>query len=158
VDSNAGLDADTIRAKGVRGNPDVSALASLDKNKLCIMVWNYHDDDVPGPVARISIKLSGLPFLSNAKVTEYRIDQEHSNAYAAWQRMGSPQSPLPDQYAELEKAGQLAQFDTPQDVTVSNGNATFQVTLPRQAVSLFVLEQNQAAGCRFHGTETIAHR
>ena len=34
VESSAGLDADIIRPRNVRENPDVSALASLDKNKL----------------------------------------------------------------------------------------------------------------------------
>jgi hypothetical protein len=29
----------------------VAALASLDKKKLCIMVWHYHDDGVAGPDA-----------------------------------------------------------------------------------------------------------
>jgi len=140
VESSAGLDADTIRAKGVRRNPDVSALASLDKNKLCVMVWNYHDDDVPGSDAKISLKFNGLPSLSNAKVTEYRIDQEHSNSYAAWQKMGSPQSPSPDQYAELEKAGQLARIEPPPAIVMNGGTASLPVTLPRQAVSLLVLE------------------
>jgi len=158
VESSAGLDADTIRAKGIRGNPDVSALASLDKNKLCIMVWNYHDDDVPGPAANIDLSLSGLEMQGSVKVTQYRVDQEHSNSYTAWQKMGSPQSPSPDQYAELEKAGQLARLDSPQDIVVSNGKAMFHVTLPRQAVSLFVLEQSQEAGYPFHATGSIAHQ
>jgi len=140
AESSAGLDADTIRTKGVRGTPDVSALASVDNNKLCVMVWNYHDDDVPGPAAKIDLTLSGLTAQGPVKVTQYRIDQEHSNSYAAWQKMGAPQPPSLDQYAELEKAGQLAQFDTPQQITVSGGKTTLQVTLPRQAVSLFVLE------------------
>ncbi len=140
VESSAGLDADTIRAKGIRGNPDVSALASLDKNKLCVLVWNYHDDDVPGPAAKISLNLSGLPSILNVKVTEYRIDQEHSNSYAAWQKMGSPQPPSPNQYAELAKAGQLAQIENPPAVVVDGGAASFPVTLPRQAVALFVLK------------------
>jgi xylan 1,4-beta-xylosidase len=140
VTSSSGIDVDTIRASSVRGSPDVSALASLDKNKLCVLVWHYHDDDVPGPAAKISLNLSGLPPLSNAKVTEYRIDQDHSNSYAAWQKMGSPQSPSPDQYAALEKAGQLAQIDNPPTIIVNGGTASLPFTLPRQAVSLFVLE------------------
>jgi xylan 1,4-beta-xylosidase len=140
VESSAGLNAETIRAQGVRGTPDVSALASLDQNKLCVLVWHYHDDDVPGPAAAISLNLSGLPLPSNVKVTEYRIDQEHSNSFAAWRKMGSPQSPSPDQYAELEKAGGLARIDTPHVMTWVGGVASLPVILPRQAVSLFVLE------------------
>lgn len=140
VTSSSGLDADTIRAKGVRGNPDVSALASLDKNRLCVMVWHYHDDDVSGPAAKISLNFNGLPATANVKVTEYRIDQEHSNSYAVWQKMEAPQSPSPDQYAELQKAGQLSQIEIPRAIIVNGGAASLPITLPRQAVSLLVLE------------------
>ena len=38
VESSAGLDEETIRAKSVREHPDVSALASLDKNRLCVLL------------------------------------------------------------------------------------------------------------------------
>jgi xylan 1,4-beta-xylosidase len=52
VESSTGMTADLIRASNVRNNnADVSALASLDKNKLAVMVWHYHDDDLPGPAA-----------------------------------------------------------------------------------------------------------
>jgi xylan 1,4-beta-xylosidase len=140
VQSSSGFDADTIRTKGVRGNPDVSAVASLDKNKLCILVWHYHDDDVPGPAANVSLNLIGLPAASNVKVTEYRIDQEHSNSFATWNQMGSPQQPTPDQYTQLEKAGQLAQIDTPHVITSNGGISSLNILLPRQAVSLVVLD------------------
>ena len=47
VESSSGLDAETILKSGVRGQPDVSALATLDKNRLAVLVWHYADDDVP---------------------------------------------------------------------------------------------------------------
>src|SRR5205823_12206777 len=48
VESSAGLDAKTILSKGVRESPDVSAIASIDKDRLAVLVWHYHDDDVVG--------------------------------------------------------------------------------------------------------------
>ena len=82
VESSAGLDAETIRSSGVRGSPDVSALASLDKNKLAVLVWHYHDDDLPGPDAAVELALDNLPFANGAaKLTHYRIDADHSNSY-----------------------------------------------------------------------------
>jgi xylan 1,4-beta-xylosidase len=75
------MNAETIRAKGVRGNPDVSAFASLDKNKLAVLVWHYHDDDLPGPPAAVELTLESVPFASGrASLTEYRIDATHSNS------------------------------------------------------------------------------
>ena len=44
------------------------------------------------------------------------------------------------QYAELEKAGQLAELKSPQRVRVKNGRLDLHFELPRQAVSLLVLE------------------
>ena len=49
VESSSGMNADLILARGVRGNPDVSAVASLDSKKLTVLVWHYHDVDEPRP-------------------------------------------------------------------------------------------------------------
>ncbi len=140
VKSSAGLDAQSILKSGVRGSPDVSALAGLDKNKLTVLVWHYHDDDVPGPDADLDLTLAGLPFANgDATLTQYRIDADHGNSYSAWLKMGSP-LPLSDgQHAELEKAGQLAELEPAKTLTVKDGNAEIKVSLPRQAVSLLVL-------------------
>jgi xylan 1,4-beta-xylosidase len=141
AESDAAVPLDTIVRSGVRGKPDVAALASLDKNKLCVIAWHYHDDDVPGPAADVEVVLSGLP-LSNGQVqwTQYRIDEDHSNAYAAWKRLGSPQQPSPEQYAQLEKSGRLAAIEARDPVLAKDGRASLRLTLPRQAVSLVVFE------------------
>jgi xylan 1,4-beta-xylosidase len=140
VTSSGGLDAETIRKSNVREQPDISAQASLDTNKLAVLVWYYHDDDLPGPDAAIDLALSGVPFPSGeATLTQYRIDTDHSNSYEAWRRMGSPQSPSPAQYAELEKAGQLTTLGQPETIHVNDGRAGVKFNLPRQAVSLLVL-------------------
>jgi xylan 1,4-beta-xylosidase len=143
VTSSADAGIEGLLKDGVRGNPDVYALTGLEPKKLSIMVWNYHDDDVPGPDAAVDLQLSGLPLdTGNAKLTHYRIDHDHSNAYTAWQQMGSPQQPSADQYAQLEKAGQLALLNDPETVPVQGGKTSIKITLPRQAVSLLVLEWN----------------
>jgi len=126
---------------GVRARADVSAFASLDKNKLYVLVWHYHDDDVPGPDAAVELTLDGLPLRSGkARLREYRIDADHSNAFDAWQKMGSPRNPSPQQYAQLEKAGQLAAIGGPEMIRVKNAAAAVQLRLPRQPVSLLVFE------------------
>ena len=67
---------------------------------------------------------------------EFRIDDQHSNAFAEWKRMGSPQNPTPEQYRKLEAAGHLAQIGDVQNITAKNGQTVLKLTLPRQAVSL----------------------
>ncbi len=141
VESSMGLTADAIRGSNVRGDPDVSALASLDKNRLCVLIWHYHDDDVAGPAAAVDLQLDGLPIANGtATLTQYVIDADHSNSYEAWKRMGSPMEPTPEQYAQLEKAGKLAEPGAPQKILVENGKAAVQLKLRRQAVSLLVIE------------------
>ena len=69
-----------------------------------------------------------------------RIDADHSNAYTVWQRLGSPESPSPEQYAQLEAASELASVSGPSSVAIENTRVTLAFTLPRQAVSLLILE------------------
>ncbi len=140
AESDPASSLDQILRSGVRDTPDVSALASLDGKKLCVLVWHYHDDDVPGPVAEVELTWNRLPLANGAaSVEHFRIDDDHSNAFTAWKRMGSPQQPTPDQYAKLEKAGLPSTLGAPGAVRVEGGKATVKFTLPRQAVSLLQL-------------------
>ncbi len=38
-------------------------------------------------------------------LTAYRIDNEHSNSYEVWKKMGSPQNPTAEQIANWKKQG-----------------------------------------------------
>lgn len=140
--SDGAIDLDAMIASGVRGKPDVGALASRDAKKVTVMAWHYHDDDVAGPDAAVTLAIDGLGLKSgNAKLTHYRIDAAHSNAYTVWQKMGAPAAPSPAQVKELEAAGQLARLGgAPATIAVADGRASLPITLPRQAVSLVVVE------------------
>ena len=50
-----------IRDKGVRGAPDISALAARSARSATVLMWNYHDDDLPAPAAPITLTIEGLP-------------------------------------------------------------------------------------------------
>jgi xylan 1,4-beta-xylosidase len=141
VNSSGAVGLDTILKEGVREKPDVSALATFDKNKVCVMLWHYHDEDIPGPQADVKLTLSGLPVRSGTlQIRHYRIDQQCSNAYTLWKKMGSPQSPTAQQYIQLEKAGHLAEIDGRKSCTVKNNQVILELDMPRQAVSLLVFE------------------
>jgi xylan 1,4-beta-xylosidase len=142
AESSAQIPLDSITKDGVRGAPDVGVLASRDSNRITAMVWHYHDDDVAGPDAAVSLAVDGLPgSLKSARLTHHRIDQHHSNAYAEWLRMGSPVAPNEQQYATLEKVSALTSLTVaPAEVAVTAGSAKLDFALPRQGVSLLVLE------------------
>jgi xylan 1,4-beta-xylosidase len=134
--SDADAGAAAIRKAGVRGEkPDVAALASRGERKLTILVWHYHDDVVVGPDANVQLALNGLPAEAKVTLRHYRVDAKHSNAFATWKEMGSPQPPSAEQYAALVKAGKLQELEPAREVSSKDG-VTF--ALPRQGVSLLV--------------------
>jgi xylan 1,4-beta-xylosidase len=129
---------DDILAKGVRGDADVGVLASRGEDSLAVLVWHYHDDDVPGPEARVKLTITGLPRGVRAHA-HFRIDEDHSNSYAAWRRMGSPIAPDKKAWDSLRAAAQLTAMQEAADSGVSRGRAEYTFALPRQAVSLLVI-------------------
>ena len=137
VHSDNAVALEAILKEGVRAKPDVAALASVDTNKLCVLVWHYHDDDVRGPDAAIDLTLQGVNF-TKANLEHFRIDQEHSNAFTTWLKLGSPPQPTAEQYAQLERAGRLATFEPKKTVQAENGRLSVAFKLPRQGVSLLV--------------------
>lgn len=140
--SSDAVPLDAILRDGVRGDPDVGALASREGNKVFVMAWHYHDDDVPGPEAAVSLSVGGLPAVAReARLSHFRVDEHHGNAYGTWRRMGSPVAPDRKQYAELQEASRLTPLTgAPASVAVRDGVATLEFTLPRQGVSLVELE------------------
>jgi xylan 1,4-beta-xylosidase len=141
VASTADPGVEMMRTEGVRGAPDVSALASLEDQRICVMVWHYHDDDLPGREAAVGLTVTGLPWANGVvQAKHYRIDATHSNAYEFWKRLGSPQSPTTEQYAQLEKAGRLGILET-RSLRTEGGRINCRLELPRQAVSLLVIER-----------------
>jgi len=136
--STAGLATADVRDRSVREAADVSAMAARDARSASVLVWNYHDDDLPGTPADVSLTIAGLP-PGRPTLAHYRVDADHGNAYSRWKAMGSPQSPTPAQYAELERAGALTKLEPDRRMTVTNGTVHLDFALPRQGVSLVKL-------------------
>ncbi len=133
--SDAQVPLEEVIAKGVQGQADVGTIATRTADgHVALLLWHYHDDDVAGPDAQLSISLKGLK-TAPGSATLWRVDKTHANAFAAWQAMGSPQSPDQNQYAQLEKASQL-QAKT---VSVTAGKS-ISLRLPRQGVALLVVD------------------
>lgn len=138
VSGNMAYDFLRVRDSSVRREADINALASYENKTASVMVWNYHDEDLPASASPVSVTIKNIP-AKKALLTHYRIDDQHSNSYEVWKKMGSPQQPGPEQIKELEKAGQLAKLETPKTVRIKNGLAIIQLELPRQGVSLLQL-------------------
>ncbi len=135
--SSSALPTGDILRAGVRGQPDINAIATRKGRELEVLIWNYHDDDLPADPAPIDLIVSGLPAgVSRALLEHYRVDSNHSNSFTAWKEMGSPESPSPAQHQQLEAAGQLQILNSPAWIPIERGGAHLQFSLPRQGLSL----------------------
>lgn len=134
--SSAQVGLDDIMGKGVRGAADVGVLATRGPDgKLAVLAWHYHDDDVAGPAADVTLSLKGLGAGALRKVNQWRIDQANGNAFAAWQAMGAPQSPDQKQALALEAASRMQPAEIA-PLAVRDGQAELRFRLPRQGVTL----------------------
>ncbi|MDR2145149.1 MAG: beta-xylosidase [Tannerella sp.] len=135
VKSSDPFSAEQMTVSSVRENADVNALASTESGSAAVMIWNYHDDDTPAEASNISLEVGGIPS-GRVLVSHYRIDNNYSNSYEVWKKMGSPQNPTAEQYSELERSGQLQLFASPLWADVEGGVLKLDFELPRHGVSL----------------------
>jgi len=144
AESTGSIPLADVVANSVTASPDVNATATLitwDKGRdVNVLLWNYHDADVPAPPAEIHLTIDGLRS-KTATASEFRVDEIHSNAYRAWQQMGSPAHPTPGETKQLEKAGALEQTVPAHTLNVKNGKAEIDLALPRQGVALVRLRE-----------------
>ncbi|MBI4893483.1 MAG: beta-xylosidase [Acidobacteria bacterium] len=104
--SSAGaVGLDEMLQAGVAGRPDVGVLATRRNGKVWVMLWHYHDADMPGPDAEVELSVAGLS--RPAMVREWRVDEEHGNAFAVWKQMGSPAEVTERQRVEIERRAGL---------------------------------------------------
>ena len=138
--STGAVSLNALIRTGARQNSDVDPLATHAPRQASILAWNYHDIDAPAPSTATFINVQGVPAgVNRVLLTQYRIDNTHSNAYTAWLQMGSPQHPDGRQYAQLQAAGQLQLLTSPMWLDVQNGMLQFSSDMPRQSIALFQL-------------------
>ena len=138
--SSANLPIENIVAEGVRHEPDINVLAARNEREIQVLIWNYHDDDVPADPAAVELTVDGIPIdVSRALLMHFRIDSEHSNAFSAWKKLGSPELLSDPMREELDRAGQLQQLSSPKWVAIKDGVLHLSVELPRQGLSLMQL-------------------
>ena len=138
--SSGALPAEDIAHAGVRAQPDIGVIAARKDHEVEVLIWNYHDDDVPVAPAAIDLLITGLPReVSRGLMENFRDDANHSNSFTVWKEMGSPQSPTPAQNEQLQSAGQLNLVSSPEWIPIQEGAVRLQFALPRQGLSLLRL-------------------
>lgn len=136
VENSSAASLDSLLDSGVKGPPDVHSIASANEHSVAVLVSNYHDSAKDGPPADIDLNLTGLPPRTRMLMQHFRVDDEHSDSYETWKKMGSPQQPTPAQRSQLEAACQLQSLESPRWVTADDGHIRLRFQLPLHGVSL----------------------
>jgi xylan 1,4-beta-xylosidase len=138
--SSAGPDREAVLHPNEARIEGVDGFATKGEHEITVMVWNYKEEDVTGPARNVSIQIAGLPTaVKSAEVEEFRVDEERSNSFTAWKKMGSPQKPGAEEYAKLEKAGQLERVNGPAKIALIDGRSELTTELPHEGIVLFRL-------------------
>ncbi|UCG49816.1 MAG: hypothetical protein JSU94_08535 [Phycisphaerales bacterium] len=138
--SSGSAGIERILEDSFRGEPDIDGLAAATDETVQVLVWNYHDDIAPAAPAsvQLTVEMPG-PSGSRARVTHYRIDGTHSNAYTRWLSLNSPQQPTLAVMAELRAAAELELLEPIRFSDVADGQLRLDFELPRHGVSLIEL-------------------
>jgi len=146
LSSSGALPLDDLLATGVRAEPDVDGMATLNGTTIQVLVWNYHDDLVAVPATPVHLTLKVPPsFGSSVKVSHLRVDESHGDAYTVWVSQGMPASPSADEILALQQAMEPAPLVADGTLTVAaGGSLALDFELPRFGVSLVTITPTAA--------------
>jgi len=125
------------KMSGERLALDGDGMAARGAHDVSVMVWNYADDETAVHERTVRLRVTGVPN-GPAAIHRFVIDQQHSNAWTVWKRIGSPQMPSRAQYAELEKAGGLEELRV-EPVRIRDGEFHTSIEMSGESVELMVI-------------------
>lgn len=141
LNNSTGRSLDELMKPESRAITDVDGVATSGDRTVSVILWHHHDDGTPGLPQNVELSIQGLPSgIRNVKLSHYRIDEHHSNAYTVWQEMGSPQNPTEHQINILNKASELTLLSPRRNKKTRNGSLRLSTLMPRHSVSLVRLE------------------
>lgn len=131
--------------ESTRSDAEVDGLAALNEatGAVTAALW-YHVDDqyATAPPAEVTLTLRNLPSGGTPPtVRHWPIDDRHSNAYTAWQGMGRPQDPTPEQLNTLRTRQGLEEGAAVTATPNPDGSLTLTLSLPLHALSLLEVRQ-----------------
>lgn len=138
VNNSNSLSLQSIIDSSVRGKYYINGLSTIDAHNMYIMLWNYHDDENKKNDAHVNLILKNIT-AKNITLSSYLVDEDHSNAYTLWKKMGSPQDVSPGQFSRLQQGGQLRENIKAKRLNAVNGSLNYELVLQGQAVTLLKL-------------------
>jgi xylan 1,4-beta-xylosidase len=140
--------AGDILTNGVRGQPEIDGMATLDGATVQILVWNYHDDIVTVAATPVHLAIQvPASFGSSVRVSHLRVDDMHGDAYAVWVSQGMPASPSAAEVAALQQAMDPSPLVPDATLAVAaDGLVGVDFELPRFGVSLVTIQAATGVG------------
>jgi xylan 1,4-beta-xylosidase len=132
-----------LMSGGGTGNDGVDALAtkSANEDEVQIIVYNYYSTVKTTGSDSVTVNVSNLPAALAGKevfVTQFLVDETHSNPYSVWVGQSKPTNPTEAQWQAMRKAQHLALAQAVSKKTVDTTFST-SFTLNRQGATLITL-------------------
>ena len=134
---------------GTAGADGVNAMVteSASGDELQILVYNYYKtlNTASSPADNVTVNVSNLPTALAGKsvyVTQFLVDETHSNPYNVWASQGNPASPTEAQWQAMRAAQHLALAQPVAQQTVTTSFSTT-FSLNRQAGTLILVGVNR---------------
>lgn len=120
---------------------DISGFAVKGiNNETQIVVFSHHNDRDQKESNTVNLVVSNLMDKKDVTISHYRIDAEHSNAYAEWVRQGSPLYPDDMQYKAIKSRDNLEKLEKDRIVEVTDNKAEITFDIGAHGVSYLVIK------------------
>jgi xylan 1,4-beta-xylosidase len=116
----------------IKVDSDSALLTRRKDGTLVLALWNYSPPGEVGPPKMIRLQFKG-PELKQA--VTWRVDNDHGDFHAVYEKMGAPRYPTQTQIAELRKAAQLP---PPEDRLIKDGQMI--LSLPSHGLAVIELK------------------
>ena len=127
---------------GTREGPEIDGWATCGgEDSLEVLLYCHHDDWDRKEEFDITLNLKNLPMNGTVRITHYRIDADHSNPCAQWEKLGKPDWPNEGQRAAILSRSGLEFLTAPEDAEVANGTLELRFTLPVHGISLIQIQK-----------------
>ena len=134
------LQPDRLKVNGNLPGARLGIIPTVGNDQLAFIVYNFNetDDDLSIKDA-VLVNVEGLPADTKMNYQMYILDREHNNTHALWLKAGAPESPdqLPESWFKKANRLEYAQKTISSD---QSGRTSFNVTLPRHSMQLFVID------------------
>ncbi len=137
-------DLDPLSFRGLNGEeegPEIDGWATCGKESVQVLLYCHHDDWDRAGVFDVTLTLEHLPMEGTVRVAHYRIDAEHSNACAEWERQGRPDWPEEEQRRAMISRSGLELLEPPAAAEVREGSLEQRFTLPVHGISLLEIRK-----------------